>query len=279
MVNPLVAFGIPDWVWDSLALLLTFVFMLALIRITSRLQEQDKIPSSIAPYIFQIFGGPLFLVCWLLYSGGFFSRYMAAVVPAFLLLYSILIVFFNWEDEGFVKTLAYEGDKFNLLTGLFLYLIVMVFAVFYLWYVPLDLNGDPMYAFFIPSAALIFGPLAGGAGVANIINEGYSKHNSKKLVKKSWKGTLAMFGLSLLTTFGLLGIYWFVLEPTFASINIPLLIIPIIVTTIIATIVELLCPRHIEIILIPISVLTTIAILQLFGLFPYWVVFPFKPPF
>ena len=279
MVNPLVAFGIPDWVWDSLALLLTFVFMLALIRITSRLQEQDKIPSSIAPYIFQIFGGPLFLVCWLLYSGGFFSRYMAAVVPAFLLLYSILIVFFNWEDEGFVKTMAYEGDKFNLLTGLFLYLIVMVFAVFYLWYVPLDLNGDPMYTFFIPSAVLIFGPLAGGAGVANIINEGYSNHNSNKLVKKSVKGTLAMFGLSLLTTFGLLGIYWIVLEPTFASINIPLLIIPIVVTTIVATIVELLCPRHIEIILIPISVLTTIAILQLFGLFPYWVVFPFKPPF
>jgi hypothetical protein len=279
MVNPLVALGIPDWVWDLLALLLTFVFVFALIRITSRLQEQKKIPSSIAPYVFQIFGGLIFLICWPLYSGVFFSRYMAAVVPAFLMLYSILIVFFNWEDEEFVKTMAYEGDKFNLLTGLFLYLIVMIFAVFYLWYVPLDLNGDPMYAFFIPSAMLIFGPLAGGAGVANIINEVSNKSDSKKLAKKSVKGTLAMFGLSLLTTFGLLGIYWIFLEPTFASINIPLLIIPIVVTTIVATIVELLSPRHVEIILIPISVLTTIAILQLIGLFPYWIIFPFKPPF
>lgn len=279
MVNLLYAFGIPDWVWDFIALLVTFVALFTLIRITIYLQKREKIPSAVAPYVFQIFGGPLFLVCWLLYSGVFFSRYMAAVVPAFLILYSILIVFFNWQDEGFVESMAHKGDKYNLLTGQFFYLIIMVFAVFYLWYVPIDLNGTPLFSIFIPTAILIFGPLAPGAGVANLITERYSKRTFRILDKKSMEGTLAMFCLSLLSTMGILGVYWVALEPTFASINITFLILPIIVTTMIATVVEVLSPRNVDIILIPITVFITVAILSVIGLYPYWLLYPFRPPF
>jgi phytol kinase len=279
MVNPLYAFGILDWIWDLIALLVTFVVFFALIRLTIYLQRRKKIPSAVTPYVFQIFVGPLFLVCWLLYSGVFFSRYMAAIVPAFLILYSILIVFFNRQDEGFVESMAYEGDKYNLLTGPFFYLIIMVFAVFYLWYVPIDLNGTPLFTNFIPTAILILGPLSGGAAVANLVTERYSKRTFRILAKKSVEGTLAMFCLSLLSTVGILGVYWIVLEPAFASINITFLILPIIVTTIIATIVELLSPRHVDIILIPIIVFITIAILSVIGLYPYWLLYPFRPPF
>ena len=279
MVNPLYAFGILDWIWDLIALLVTFMAFFVLIRITIYLQRQEKIPSAVAPYVFQIFGGPLFLICWLLYSGVFFSRYMAAVVPAFFIFYSILIVFFDWQDEGFVESMGHEGNKYNLLTGPFFYLIIMVFAVFYLWYVPIDLNGTPLFSTFIPTGILIFSPLTARAGSAALVTERNNKRNNRILAKKNVEGSIAMFCLCLLSTVGILGVYWIVLEPAFASINITLLIIPIVVTAIIATIVEFLSHRHVDIILIPIVVFITLAILSVIGFYPYWLVYPFRPPF
>lgn len=279
MVNPLAIFSIPDWTWDIILMLVTFVLLLVLILISDMLHRRGTIPLDVSRKVFYIFAGPSFIICWLFFAGMYLSRYMAAAVPALFLLLFITTTLGYTKNEGVVRTLSREGDNLGLLKEPLLYVFFMIFAALYLWYAPLDITGIPMFFLFIPTAFLIFGPMAGGEGFTSLIGRRYGKHKFKVFAEKSVEGSLAMFVFSLLFTFVLLGIYWLILGRIFASFSIYTLLLPIFVVSIVTTIVEALSPRKTEFVLIPLSALITIIILSWLGLYPYFVMFPLRNPF
>ncbi len=81
MVNLLIGFGVPNWAWDIISLIVTFVILLLLIRINDILRKREIIPIFVSRKVIHIFAGPIFLICWLLFVSDLSSRYWAAVVP------------------------------------------------------------------------------------------------------------------------------------------------------------------------------------------------------
>ncbi|MFX1565671.1 MAG: diacylglycerol/polyprenol kinase family protein [Promethearchaeota archaeon] len=269
MVNLLIGFGVPNWAWDIFALLLTFLAILILIRINDMLRKREIIPIFVSRKVIHIFAAPIFLVCWLLFSGDYFSRYFAAVVPLLFVLLFIAIGTGLMKNEEFVNTMSREGDPKELLKGTLFYALIMVFASIFLWYVPVDATLQPTWIVFVPTAILIFGPLAGGDGFADLIGRRYGKRKFHIFADKSIIGTISMFIFSLLFTLGLLFVFWLALDPLYASVNVTALIIPIVVVTLVSTIIELFSPRNMDNLLIPIFTMIVILALAWFGLFTY----------
>jgi dolichol kinase len=269
MVNPLIGFGIPNWAWDIIALILTFVLILILIRINDILRKKEIIPIFISRKVIHIFAGPIFLLCWLLFSGDIYSRYFAMIVPLLFVILFIGIGTGAIKNEEFVRTMSREGKASELLKGTLYYALVMVISAIIFWYVPTDALGNPNFTIFIPTAFLIFGPLAGGDGFADLIGRRYGKRKFKILSEKSVEGTLAMFFFSLIGTLGLLGVYWLILDPVYASISIISLIIPILTVSLVTTIIEILSPRHTDNLIVPIAAIITIVALYYLGFFTY----------
>ncbi|MHA2427016.1 MAG: hypothetical protein ACXADB_03190 [Candidatus Hermodarchaeia archaeon] len=279
MVNPLAVFSIPDWTWDFIIALVTFVLLLVLIRVSDMLHRRGSIPLHVSQKVFYIFAGPIFLVCCLFFASTYLSRYMAAAVPTLFLLLLITTTLGYTQNEGFVRTLSSEGESLGLLKGPLLYVLFMIFMALYLWYVPLDIMGAPQFDMLIPTAFLILGPLAGGNSLANLIGRQYGRHKFNVVTEKSVEGSLIMFLFSLLFTFVLLGIYWLILGRIFESFSIFTLVIPVFVVSGITTIVEAMSPRNTDYVLIPLSALITITFLSWIGLYPYLVMFPLRNPF
>ncbi len=279
MVNPLAIFSIPDWTWDLIIALVTFVLLLILIRISDMLHQRGSIPLYVSQKVFYIFAGPLFLICCLFFASTYLSRYMAAAVPTLFLLLFITTTLGYSKNEGFTRALSPEGESFGLLKRPLLYVLFMIFAALYLWYVPLDIMGTPQFNMFIPTAFLIMGPLAGGNSFANLIGRRYGRHKFEVVAEKSVEGSLIMFLFSLLFTFVPIGIYWLILGRIFESFSIFTLLIPVFVVSGVTTIIEALSPRYMDYVLIPLSALITITFLSWIGLYPYFVMFPLRNPF
>ncbi len=279
MVNLLAIFSIPDWTWDLIIALVTFVLLLVLIRISDMLHRRGFIPLHVSRKAFYIFAGPIFLICFLFFASTYLSRYMAAAVPTIFLLLFFTTTLGYTKNEGFVRTLSPEGDAVGLLKGPLLYVLFMIFAALYLWYVPLDIMGTPQFNLFIPTVFLIVGPLAGGDGFAYLIGHRYGRHKFNVVAEKSVEGSLIMFLFSLLFTFVLLGIYWLIIGRIFESFSIFTLLVPVFVVSSVTTIVEAVSPRHTDYFLIPLSALITITFLSWIGLYPFFVMFPLRNPF
>lgn len=279
IVNPFTALGVPDWIWDTFALLLTILFIVILIRIIRVLRKREIVPDYMTSKLFMMFFAPVFVICWLLFSGGFYSRYMVAALPGLFLFVYILVATDSIKGEEFKQTVSPDGTSRGLMKVPLFYTLLMGFAALYLWYVPLDSIAAPIYSLFIPTALLIFGPLAGGSNFSNLIHNRYGKHKFKVFTEKSIEGSLAMYFCSLIFTFGLLGIYWLLLGQVFNSFNIITLVVPVFIVSGISTVVELLSPQNYETIWIPVVAFFTIFIIHLIGFYPFFVVFPFRIPF
>jgi dolichol kinase len=277
MVN-LLAGLIPDFVWDILALIITFVMILLLIRINDMLRKREIIPIYVSRKVIHTFAGPVFLVCWLLFSSGMYSRYLAAIVPLIFVLLFAGIGSGAIKNEEFVRTMSRSGKANELLKGTLFYALVMVICSIFLWYTPYSASTLlPVYDIFVPTVFLIFGPLAGGDGFADMIGRKWGKHKYKVFAEKSIEGSLAMFFFSILFTYGLLGIYWLILNPLHpAAISLVKPLMPILIIALVATIVEAISPKNADNLLIPLVTFIVIYALWFIGLYPYlvWNVFP-----
>ncbi len=285
MVNPLLSFGVPNLAWDVIAVAITFIAIYILIRINGRLRNREKIPVDISRKVLHTFLGPLFLVCWLLFSGDILSRYFAAAVP---LLFAILFVAAGtgvWKNESFVQSVT-DGEARGLLFGTFLYCLVLVWCTLSCWYIPVDIvTGQPRYDEFVPTAILVIGPLAGGDGFADIVGRAWGKRKYKIFTEKSREGTLAMFVFSFCFTFVLLGIFFLgmmdgflqyvagtgLYPPNFNPAN---LVLPVLIISLVATLVEACSPRQFDNLLVPAFVFITIWGLQTLWYLGMWGIIP-----
>ena len=252
------------FVWDIIATVISIVILLALVQINGLMQKKGKVSQIITRKFVHIFAGPIFVITWMLFSGGVISHYIASIVPLLFVLQFVAIGTGLMKNESFVNSMSRTGDPRELLEGTLYYAIVMLLMTFFWFYVPSTgiENANP-------TALLIIGCVSGGDGLADIIGRkfGGEKKFGIKGSEKTIIGSIGMLVGSILVSSILVLI--FSLEAP--HINIGTLILPIIVVSVIATIVEALSPKGTDNFLIFVAVIIVILIFELAvpGFWPY----------
>jgi len=249
------------WLQDALALVLTVVAIQALVLVNGFLQKRELLPTYITRKIIHIFAAPIFVLCWLLYSGAPASRFFAALVPlAFIIQFAAIGL--GWrEDEAFVKSMSRSGDPRELLGGTMHYAVIMLIVVLLFF-----TNGHDVSKF-TPAAMLILGALAGGDGLADIIGRRYGgKSFGIGGSTKTLAGSLAMFVGAVLMSLALLAAF----APGL-SLNLGKLLLPTLLLSLLATIAEALSPKGWDNYIIPLAVFLGILLLAALapGLWPF----------
>ena len=244
------------FVWDLIAMVISVAILLALVQINGLMQKKGVVSQIITRKFVHILAGPIFVVTWILFSGGVISHYIAAIVPLLFILQFVAIGTGVMKNESFVNSMSRSGDPRELLEGTLYYAIVMLLMTFFWFYVSSTgiENANP-------TALLIIGCVSGGDGLADIIGRkfGGEKKFGIRGSEKTIIGSIGMLVSSILVTSILVLI--FSLEAPY--INIVTLILPIIVVSIVATVVEALSPKGMDNFLIFLAVVLMLLLLEL----------------
>jgi phytol kinase len=181
---------------DLLATLLTFSAALAWLRLIDFLARK----------VIHIGTGPLFVLCWLLFSDGPWARWLAALVPLAITAQFILVGVGAIKDPAAVRAMTRTGNPREILRGPLLYGLIFVVCTVAFW------RTSP-----VGITALML--LCGGDGLADIVGRRLGRRKLPFNPDKSWAGSLAMFvggyGLAVVMVllFNALGLFSSPLEP------------------------------------------------------------------
>lgn len=172
-----------------IAALLTFAIALVFLRLMDFLAHRGVIESRLSRKLIHIGTGPIFVLCWLMFTDEAISRWLAALVPLVITIQFALVGLGIVKDEAAVKAMSRTGDPREILRGPLFYGIVFIAMTLIYW-------KDSLIG--IPALMI----LCGGDGVADIVGR---RVNSPKLPwspEKSVAGSLSVFfGGWLLTMF------------------------------------------------------------------------------
>ena len=254
------------FVWDLIATVISIVILLAIVQINAYMQKKGKVSQIITRKLVHILAGPVFVVTWMLFSGEIVSHYVAVIVPLLFVLQFLTIGLGVIKNESFVASMSRSGDPRELLQGTLYYAIVMVLMTWFWFYVPSTGISNAN-----PTALLIIGCISGGDGLADIIGR---KFGGKKIgikgSEKTFIGSIGMLVGSILVS-SILVLIFSLEVPHF---NIATLILPIIVVSIVATIVEAVSPKGTDNFTVFLAVIFVILILEF--VFPTFWPFPFS---
>jgi dolichol kinase len=153
-----------------------------------------------------------------------------------------------------------SGDPRELLGGTLYYAFLMVVIGILWFYVPMDGN----FAGATPLALIVFGCLAGGDGFADVIGRKFGGEKKFGIggAEKTLAGVIGMFIGSFLFSFILL----FIFSLEVAAFAPMALLIPILVVSLVATIVEAITPKGYDNITITIVAIIMVLILPFIGI-------------
>lgn len=237
-------------VWDLIAVFISLVLVQLVVIVNAKIQKSGKLDQVITRKIVHIFAGPVFCISWMLFSGTIISRFIALIVPGFFIFAFVMIGLGKMENENMVKSMSRTGDPKELLGGTLHYAIIMVIFTILWFYYPAN-----------PTSLIIVGCLAGGDGIADIVGRKYGGDKKFGLggSQKTLIGSIGMFVGSVISSLILVSIFLIVI-PEF---NLAILILPILIISAVATVVEALAPKGHDNWMIFVSVIIVILILWL----------------
>ncbi len=238
------------FVWDLVALFISFMAIMVVVQINGVISKKKLLPSSITRKLIHLLVGPLYIITWLLYSGEWFSRVYAAVVPLIFVLMFYAIGSGKMKNEAFVDSMSRSGDAKELLRGTLDYAAILLLVTLVWFFEPLEASAGA-----VPIALIVFGCLAGGDGFADIIGRKFGKH---KYSEKSVEGSIGMFVGSMLFCLILVGIF----SLSISAWDLSEFILPLVVFSIVATIVEAVSPKNLDNWMVAVSVLVVMALLN-----------------
>lgn len=199
---------------DFFALPATFILALAWLRVNNFAAERGWVAGHLSRKIIHMGTGPLFVLCWPLFSNAPISRYLAALVPLAITIQFILVGVGLIRDPAAVQAMSRTGDRREILRGPLFYGIVFVLLTIFYWY------DSP-----IGIVALML--MCGGDGLADIFGRRFGKTKLPWNPGKTWIGSLGMFlggwifAAVVLGTYLTLGIFngpWFAYLPALTFI-------------------------------------------------------------
>ncbi len=172
---------------DIIALIITLAVSLTWLRLNDFIAQRGWIDSRTSRKIIHIGTGPLFVLCWLLFSQEPYVRYLAALVPLAITVQFALVGFGVMKDEAAVQAMSRSGDPKEILKGPLYYGIVFVILTIAFW---LD----------SPIGIIALMMVCGGDGLAEIFGRKYGKVKLPWNKGKSWIGSLGfLLGAWVLT--------------------------------------------------------------------------------
>ena len=211
---------------DIVATSLTFLLSLLWLRLMDALAHRGLITAQLSRKIIHIGTGPLFLVCWHLFSSQPWARFLAALVPLAITAQFVAVGLGLLHDPAAVQAMTRTGDPREILRGPLYYGLVFVAATLIFWRSS-------------PAGVVALMLLCGGDGFADIVGRRWGRARLPFNPTKSWAGSLGMalggfaFALAFLLLSNALG-----------DFNPPLALVPTILATaliaLVATVVEAL---------------------------------------
>jgi phytol kinase len=165
---------------DLLAFIATFAVALAWLRVNDYAAQRGWIGSHLSRKIIHMGTGPLFVLCWPLFTHTTLARYLAALVPAAITLQFALVGLGIVKDEAAVQAMSRTGERREILRGPLYYGIVFVLLTILYWY-------DS------PVGMLALMLMCGGDGLADILGRRFGEVKLPWNRRKSWIGSLGMF--------------------------------------------------------------------------------------
>lgn len=164
---------------DLLALTITLASALLWLRLNNFAAVRGWVSSQVSRKIIHMGTGPIFVLCWSLFSAAPTSRFLAASVPLLITLQFLLVGLGIIKDDSAVKAMARTGDRREILRGPLYYGIIFVVMTLIYW------TDSP-----IGMLALML--MCGGDGLADIIGRRFGRHPLPWAPRKTWEGSLAM---------------------------------------------------------------------------------------
>jgi len=221
-----------NWAQDAVATVLTFAVALAWLRLMDMLAARGVLAQSDSRKLIHIGTGPIFVLCWNLFSPQPAARYLAALVPLAITAQFALVGSGVMKDPAAVQAMSRTGDRREILRGPLYYGIVFVLCTLLFWRTS-------------PVGILALMLMCGGDGLADLVGR---RWGSKKLPfnsSKSWAGSAAFLlaGFAFAVVFVALFNQWGVLDP---KLSLPAIVWKTAVIAAAATVVEALPVRDID---------------------------------
>ncbi len=179
---------------DFIALIVTFAVAVLWLRIVDFAAHRGWIESRLSRKIIHIGTGPLFVVCWLLFSPAPVARYLAALVPGMITVQFFLVGIGKMQDPAAVQAMSRTGDRREILRGPLYYGIVFVLLTILYWLeTPIGI------------VALML--LCGGDGLADILGRRFGQRKLPWNQGKSWLGSLGFLTGAWLLAVIVMGIF------------------------------------------------------------------------
>ncbi|RIK30705.1 MAG: phosphatidate cytidylyltransferase [Anaerolineae bacterium] len=163
-----------------LATLVTFLIAVAFLRLMDFLAQRGVIESRLSRKLIHIGTGPIFVLCWLMFTDVFISRWLAALVPLVITVQFALVGLGILKDEAAVKAMSRTGDPREILRGPLFYGIVFVAMTLLYW-------KDSLIG--IPALMI----MCGGDGIADIVGRRVKSPTLFWSPEKSLAGSLSVF--------------------------------------------------------------------------------------
>jgi phytol kinase len=179
---------------NLIALLLTFAIALAWLRLNDYAAHRGWVSSHLSRKIIHIGTGPVFVLCWLLFSEAAISRWLAALVPLAITVQFALVGSGVIRDPAAVQAMSRSGNRREILRGPLFYGIVFIVLTLLYW------KGSP-----IGIVALML--MCGGDGLAELFGYRFGKAKIPWNREKSWVGSLGMLLGGWIFAVGMLGVY------------------------------------------------------------------------
>jgi phytol kinase len=165
---------------DLLATLVTFAAALGWLRLIDALAHRGVLEPRLSRKIIHVGTGPLFVLCWLLFSPAPAARWWAALVPLAITAQFLLVGLGVLADPAAVAAMTRTGDRREILRGPLLYGVMFVACTLVFWRLS-------------PVGIVALMVLCGGDGLADIVGRRLGRRKLPRGSRKSWAGSAAMF--------------------------------------------------------------------------------------
>lgn len=165
---------------DIIATIITFAAAIIWLRIIDALAARGLIEHRLSRKIIHIGTGPLFVLCWILFTPSDIARYLAALVPLLITVQFLLVGLGIVKDPAAVQAMTRNNNPREILRGPLMYGLVFVVCTIVFWRTS-------------PIGILALMLMCGGDGFADIIGRRFGRAKLPINPQKSWAGSAAMF--------------------------------------------------------------------------------------
>ncbi len=187
-------------VQDIIATVLTLAVALLFLRLMDAAAARGWIEHRLSRKIIHIGTGPLFILCWNLFSAEPRARVLAALVPLAITLQFALVGLGVLQDPAAVKAMTRTGNPREILRGPLFYGLIFVACTLAFWRTS-------------PVGILTLMLMCGGDGLADIVGRRWGSARLPINQQKSWAGSAAMaaggfvFAFVFVALFQAMGLY------------------------------------------------------------------------